>query len=73
MRIDFLVLNDQERYQYTIYSVNGQQMQGLETLDLGKGLHTIEADASALAPGEYIVTFHQPESGLTYEKRFIKQ
>lgn len=72
MFINFYTTEDQATYNYRVFNVSGQLMSN-EELTLDRGQHIIELDATAYAKGQYFITFSNPERGISYENKFLKQ
>jgi carboxypeptidase T len=70
--INFYEGQDAADYVYRIYSVIGQLMQE-EQLTLDKGEHALPLDAQDFPAGQYIIQFHHPGKGISYEEKFIKR
>ncbi|MFN8295352.1 MAG: M14 family zinc carboxypeptidase [Chitinophagales bacterium] len=71
IQINFNVNEEQSTYNLAVFSISGQVIYN-ETLKLNAGQHNIQIDASAFAKGEYLISFSNPSSRVSYESKFMK-
>jgi carboxypeptidase T len=72
LQIYFQAADESATFIFSVYNMAGRQIIS-EKRSLGPGLHQEILDVSAFPAGEYILSFIQPETGVSYEKSFIKQ
>ena len=72
LNIVFSVAEPSESFNMNVVNIVGQLIHSKQ-LNLDRGVHAFELDASTFAQGVYVINFRSSGKGETFEGRFVKQ
>ena len=71
LSVNFYVNEEQSDFDLKVFNVFGQMMNN-ESMNLSKGQHTIDLNATDFANGQYFLSITDNHKGISYETKFIK-